>query len=462
MRIDTLYVENLHGYITGGIKLNSDLNILYGKNGSGKTTALNLLRLVLNFDFSALRQIKFKYLVLTYIDNDRKGRIELNRRLPDSESLAVDDAAPVDLRKLEAIVSKDRLEDQRIFITLFDKTIGRKQVSELDKLRDVIRQISNIRSRSNITLVNIDRTMYVTSRDGGVAVDVGASKQEISASRRKEVGKDPLDVVQGYCSENFVKFTNENDQIKTKFINDLMISFLDWDKIKSADSDTVVTLDQLDQLEAKFKHLGLLDGGSSDRILKKFFTDTRKILTEANDKPASVRGKGRKTQREELDALLKKMSLTRAGGLLTSINEMEMRIQEARSVIDKYLNSINSFFRATGKEIKFSPTDNKLHFHLTQSGEDDVSRDLSELSSGERQVIIVLTYLYFVAKEDSIFIVDEPELSLHLAWQRKFVDQMKTLAPRNCQIVLASHSPEIVGAHRSVVQKVFSDTTRPQ
>lgn len=462
MRVDTLYVEDLHGYINGGIKLNSDLNILYGKNGSGKTTALNLLRLVLNFDFFALRQINFRYLLLTYTDKNKEGKIEVDRRSPDSETISIDGAAPVDLKKLEAI-GKDRSEDHRIFITLFERlSKGKKQESELDKLRDAIRKISQIRAQANITLVNIDRTMYVTSRDGGVAIDAGASKQESSSSRRKEGGdKDPLDVVQGYCVENYVKFTNENDQIKNRFINDLMISFLDWDKVRGVDQQTVVTLDQLDQLEAKFKHLGLFDGGSSDRILKKFFTDTRRILIELNNKPTSARGKGRKTREAELDELLRKMSLTRVGGLLTSINEMEMRIQEARSIIDKYLNSINSFFRATGKEIKFSPSDNRLNFHLIKSGEDGVSRDLSELSSGERQIIIVLTYLYFVAKEDSIFIVDEPELSLHLAWQRKFVDQMKELAPRNCQIVLASHSPEIVGAHRQVVQKVFSDVARP-
>ncbi|AOJ89860.1 hypothetical protein WS87_24785 [Burkholderia sp. MSMB0856] len=42
-----------------------------------------------------------------------------------------------------------------------------------------------------------------------------------------------------------------------------------------------------------------------------------------------------------------------------------------------------------------------------------------------------------------IFLVDEPELSLHLRWQEKFVETMQEASP-NAQIIMATHSPAIV------------------
>ena len=92
-----------------------------------------------------------------------------------------------------------------------------------------------------------------------------------------------------------------------------------------------------------------------------------------------------------------------------------------------------------------------LLFHLDKN-EGRRIRGLKELSSGERQIIIVLTYLAFLAGENSIFIVDEPELSLHLRWQGYLVTALNNLRPQNCQIVIATHAPEIVGESRSKIQ----------
>ena len=75
---------------------------------------------------------------------------------------------------------------------------------------------------------------------------------------------------------------------------------------------------------------------------------------------------------------------------------------------------------------------------------------LKDLSSGEKQIIITFASLIFglKGKGTGIFIVDEPEASLHLEWQNKFVPAiLKT--NKNIQLIFATHSPELIGEYRN-------------
>ncbi|MBK7680426.1 MAG: ATP-binding protein [Chitinophagaceae bacterium] len=48
-------------------------------------------------------------------------------------------------------------------------------------------------------------------------------------------------------------------------------------------------------------------------------------------------------------------------------------------------------------------------------------------------------------KSGTIFIIDEPELSLHPKWQEDFLAAVEALTPKNTQLIIATHSPIIVG-----------------
>ena len=81
--------------------------------------------------------------------------------------------------------------------------------------------------------------------------------------------------------------------------------------------------------------------------------------------------------------------------------------------------------------------------------------EINNLSSGEKQLLTFFANLIFNVKESSsgIFVVDEPELSLHLSWQKMFVD--KTLEiNENIQLVFATHAPEIIGRRRDKMVKL--------
>ncbi len=77
--------------------------------------------------------------------------------------------------------------------------------------------------------------------------------------------------------------------------------------------------------------------------------------------------------------------------------------------------------------------------------------DLNKLSSGEKEIIVLFYKLIFEVKEGTMLLLDEPEISLHVAWQRMFAEDMYTIAKkRGIRILAATHAPMIINGHRDV------------
>lgn len=74
------------------------------------------------------------------------------------------------------------------------------------------------------------------------------------------------------------------------------------------------------------------------------------------------------------------------------------------------------------------------------------SIDLEMLSSGEQHELVLICGLLLETAENSLILIDEPELSLHVAWQEKVLEDLEEMASlSNFQVLLATHSPEIIG-----------------
>ena len=69
---------------------------------------------------------------------------------------------------------------------------------------------------------------------------------------------------------------------------------------------------------------------------------------------------------------------------------------------------------------------------------------LRELSSGEKQLVIILGEALLQQRAPWVYIADEPELSLHVTWQEKLTTNLRKINPR-AQIIFPMHSPDIVG-----------------
>jgi predicted ATPase len=66
------------------------------------------------------------------------------------------------------------------------------------------------------------------------------------------------------------------------------------------------------------------------------------------------------------------------------------------------------------------------------------------LSSGEKQLLILLSETLLQKEKPAVLIADEPELSLHVLWQERLITSLRALNPSG-QIIVATHSPDIVG-----------------
>lgn len=123
---------------------------------------------------------------------------------------------------------------------------------------------------------------------------------------------------------------------------------------------------------------------------------------------------------------------------MMSLNYPEKR-QEIEENITTLFGIIDKFFLPSGKHIELDKENNRLVFVLEAN---DYKIQLDQLSSGEKQLLIILFRVFLMQKKSYILLMDEPEISLHIDWQAQLIDAIQTLSP-NAQIILSTHSPSI-------------------
>lgn len=99
--------------------------------------------------------------------------------------------------------------------------------------------------------------------------------------------------------------------------------------------------------------------------------------------------------------------------------------------------------RLAGKKIEI---DRREGFRV-HSEWDESDIPLDKLSSGEQHQLVLIFELLFEISSNSLILIDEPELSLHISWQKKFIaDLISIIKLNDFDVVLATHSPQLVGA----------------
>ena len=103
------------------------------------------------------------------------------------------------------------------------------------------------------------------------------------------------------------------------------------------------------------------------------------------------------------------------------------------------LASLNGKFRH--KEMRIDRDDG-----LVVAGKDGDSLPLDSLSSGEQHELILHYDLLFKVPPNTVVLLDEPELSLHIEWQSRFLsDLMAIVQLSGFDALVATHSPHIIG-----------------
>lgn len=101
--------------------------------------------------------------------------------------------------------------------------------------------------------------------------------------------------------------------------------------------------------------------------------------------------------------------------------------------------TVDRLFAKTGKIIQIDPHTNHLVFI-----DDGEVIPLYKLSSGEKQLLLILMRVFLMEEEPYILLMDEPEISLHIEWQYILFEEIRRLN-HNCQIITSTHSPSLFG-----------------
>lgn len=113
-----------------------------------------------------------------------------------------------------------------------------------------------------------------------------------------------------------------------------------------------------------------------------------------------------------------------------------VKAQQLSEPKKKFQDLIDNLFSDTGKKI--IRTENEIRF--SQIGE---TLFPYQLSSGEKQMLAILLTVLIEDNLPYVLFMDEPEVSLHIEWQKRLIDLILDLNP-NVQIILTTHSPAVI------------------
>ena len=116
-----------------------------------------------------------------------------------------------------------------------------------------------------------------------------------------------------------------------------------------------------------------------------------------------------------------------------------------KEITNKVVNEINGIFDILELDVKlkgFSKDEKAMPVFENSAGEEF---DINDLSSGEKQLFLRTLSIKMLEPKNSIILIDEPELSLHPKWQQRIIEVYKKIGENN-QIIIATHSPHILGS----------------
>ncbi len=119
-------------------------------------------------------------------------------------------------------------------------------------------------------------------------------------------------------------------------------------------------------------------------------------------------------------------------------SKVQIKIQSPQEQLINFAKTCNAYLSDSGKSIDYD-SDNYLFKILSEERQEI---ELDELSFGEKQIVSFFAELYLSNKDDYIIIIDEPELSLSVRWQKRFLSDI--IASGKCSFLMAvTHSPFI-------------------
>ncbi|MFN4150438.1 MAG: AAA family ATPase, partial [Candidatus Sericytochromatia bacterium] len=110
--------------------------------------------------------------------------------------------------------------------------------------------------------------------------------------------------------------------------------------------------------------------------------------------------------------------------------------------INTFMSILNSFFKETNREF-FINKEGFLNLRCNYPDNKQLTIEWYSLSMGEKNLLTLLLLVFLNRKKEVLFLLDEPDLSMHISWQKRFIKTIAHLSPKS-KFIISTHSPAMI------------------
>lgn len=436
--------SDIHGYLDINIRFNRDLTFVTGINGSGKTSALNAIVALISPDLRMLASLQFREIQLELENNNERivvsattiaNGVRLSSSATDEtfsfNKYVVDPDMPTH-RQLDAEVEHYR--------DLLATNAGHLVLKSIGALPTPMFLGLDRRARFDDDLAK--RNRWLPTRAPRTARNVFASSLVGSLLEAEELA------ATGYRDALIASGKIAEELQQELLLSLLTVETRGQELFESLSVPTVSDIKQLNTLRKDLETLPQILRLPRDEVRARVtpFLDALQGYAENIPRNTKIRELiEQDSSKSPIFAAIiswsaNQVHIKRIRVISSIVEKYNARRSELLAPTKKYVELINGFLKDSGKEVRF----NDRGYIFVQVEGIDGEKSISFLSSGEAQMFVILTHLSFNPfAQRNVFIIDEPELSLHVQWQEMFVDSVLSANP-NIQYVFATHSPSII------------------
>lgn len=466
--IEEFRIDGLHGYRSVSFSSNNAATILIARNGSGKTTLLGAMDALLKRQFFRLRDLQFKELFCKFTEYDEQ--IILSRQDIDEILTQPNDIELAKLSQRTEIPERDLFQfilgewslarqkydpssqiyeyfiDNKIFSAVLRSSEWHvhKASNLLDNLFDSLiarnTRIMSVISLLNNALREIDIVYLPTYRRIELALDVdeGEARQK---RRRPKFNISSGSLYTGDIQFGLTDISERLKELNSRIVRD---SSLGYRKLSAN-----VINDMLDDgFEQKLEHTQPTPPIDDLRLFFARLEASKHYGAYIPAQMPDLEKLERNANSADAPSKFLNYFLRQLTTVIDSTKDIERSVENFVESCNRYLgsdelsttqtkNEINQH-RTTidGKRLQLNRQDLSVYVESIPSGR---QISLDALSSGEKQMISLFARLYLY-ENPKIVLIDEPELSLSIDWQRSILVDVLN-APRCRQVVAITHSP---------------------
>ena len=433
MKLLNFKAKNVYGYLNFDISFNDKLSFLVGGNGSGKSTILKLIQAILTPNLRDIYLVPFETITLLINIEEIKYKINVSKE---------DTGITISVSNIQnelKLPNKD-IEELSYILAKGDNLFNRELFHHRDN--DTFKFIQKLDVPLFLGLERLDNTGYDEDRYDRHEQVIIRDGQRIIRKNRYAEGSLAISLreTQIIVQSVYERIKRKEDLFRRQLRDKILLSSFNYadinDFIYENNKIKQISLEEQKNIMSKkedisnaLKNLGF-DKNKDFKEMELFFEKIEELFSEmANSKEDGI----------NIAWLINNSQIDRIQKLIELIEGNNKKVQKNFELINKFIETMNHFLNDTGKSIEI---DNIGALKIKKPNGDKVS--IEALSSGERQLIVMFSHLIFKNESNpsGIFIIDEPELSLHIDWQKDFI-RYATESNPNTQLILATHSPDI-------------------